>query len=333
MHPRGRLRNDLSYSEIFSLHLAHGPQLHPALPIQIKVQRTHHRPRQMFRCFRIFLARRASLVIPIVHDKRERKLLGKIFHRLRTVPESRPALFVDALQVIEKIAGGNAPRQPEARPFRNRAVRNHEKPAFIIPNGFISRKCRRRAYDHQSGGAAHRVKQQAHHEFLATSRNLYFSLGILQHPQKKQKSAVPPPSASERYPFLVGNNPASSSTTNEQSRNVSGSDPESRANRSATSCAGIISIKNCHSLAISGSCNTGSPASSGNRCPISITRAPNVRRSRANAKSCSRIFAPSIHNPNRTSLPTISCGPCRKLAAPIAVAGDLTPSSHISRAS
>src|SRR6202043_542309 len=53
-------------------------------------------------------------------------------------------------------------------------------------------------------------------------------------------------------PFVGGNNPDSSSTTNEQSRNVSGSTPESRANRSATNCAGIISIKNCHSLGISG---------------------------------------------------------------------------------
>src|SRR4029077_10249413 len=57
------------------------------------------------------------------------------------------------------------------------------------------------------------------------------------------------------------------------------------------------------------------------------------RRSSATAKSCSHIFAPSIHIPKHTSWATISCGPCRKLPVPIAVAGDFTPSSHISRAS
>src|SRR5579885_1781601 len=136
-----------------------------------------------------------------------------------------------------------------------------------------------------------------------------------------------------RFPLSPRNNPASSSTMNEHSRNVSQSTPESCASRSAASCAGIMSITNCHSAGIAGSSKTKPPASRGILCPISITDAPSFSRSRATARSASRIFAPSIHIPNRIPSLTISCGPWRKLPVPTAYAGDFTPSSHSSLAS
>src|SRR5260370_13472284 len=64
-----------------------------------------------------------------------------------------------------------------------------------------------------------------------------------------------------------------------------------------------------------------------------MTDAPSCLRSLATARSCPRIRSPSIHMPKRAFLLTISCGPCLKLLVPIAVAGDLRPSSQRSLAS
>src|SRR6266404_204665 len=140
------------------------------------MQRAHHRARQVFGRVRVFLARWARLVIVIVHEKRQRELVGKILDILRPAPENRPGLFVNALQMIEKIAGRHAPRQPKTRAIRDRAIRDYEDPALVIPNALIPRERRCVAEDQESGSAASRVKQQAHQEFLATSRNLYSSL-------------------------------------------------------------------------------------------------------------------------------------------------------------
>src|SRR5260221_9340631 len=140
------------------------------------MQRAHHRGRQVFGRVRFFLAGWARLVIVIVHEKRQRELVGKILDILRPAPENRPGLFVNALQMIEKIAGRHAPRQPKTRAIRDRAIRDYEDPALVIPNALIPRERRCVAEDQESGSAASRVKREANQEFLSTSRNVYASL-------------------------------------------------------------------------------------------------------------------------------------------------------------
>jgi len=112
----------------------------------------------------------------IVHQKRQREPVGKILDRLRPPPKNGAALFIKPLKMIEKISGGHPSGQPEARAVGNRPVSDHEQPAFVAPNGFVARQRRRIAHDQESGRAASRVEQQAHQEFLANRRNLYFSL-------------------------------------------------------------------------------------------------------------------------------------------------------------
>jgi hypothetical protein len=107
--------------------------------------------------------------------------------------------------MIEKISGGHPASQPETRPIGNRAVGDHEQPAFVAPNGFVARQRRRVAHHQESGRAASRVKQ-AHQEFLATSGNLYFSLAAklprpFTKPVMPNPRFVPPISTAPITPF------------------------------------------------------------------------------------------------------------------------------------
>jgi hypothetical protein len=80
------------------------------------------------------------------------------------VLENRSAVFVDALEMVEEIPGGHSPRQPEARAIRNRAVRDDEQPAFIVPNVLVAR-AKSRSYAHGEkcdGQATENVNPRAH---------------------------------------------------------------------------------------------------------------------------------------------------------------------------
>src|SRR6266851_6810113 len=192
---RRRERNQRPHRKKYSFHIADRAQLHSALPIQIEVQRTHHLARQIFRRVRLFRPRRTRLVKMIVHHEGEVELIREILDLLSAVPENRSAVFVDALEMVEKIARGHSPRQPETRAIGNGAVRDDEQPAFIVPNILVAR-AKSRSYAHGEkcdGQATENGNPRAHAlapqiEFTVSAADRMRVISFIEEREEEKKS-------------------------------------------------------------------------------------------------------------------------------------------------
>ena len=159
----------------------------------------HHRARQMQRAAGVFHLWRTRSVVVIEDDELERKLIGKLRHILRSAPERRTRIGVDAFEIVKKSRRRHMPRNPEARPVGHGSIGLQEKSAFVVPDVFLVIR----------GGRRPQAAPQSRHPSQEARQRPEPRQPQLSHVTRSRKAAYPqpqslPPNRGQHPKFSAG---------------------------------------------------------------------------------------------------------------------------------